>query len=359
MHIEYVLKPENLRYIYWFASYSLDSPSVRYRAQYPLEYFRERYGIESVLIMPSYKLQAVCQFLKAYFSALLFRKKNSLIVVQRVRSSFIYATLLKLLVKVRRNKTVYDLDDADYLQYSPGTILFFLRNSDCISAGSHAISLYSKKFNDNVWLTPSPTPDLHIVKKERNPVFTIGWIGGFSWGHKDSMVSTFFPALKDLPFPARFIILGVQKEDDLTFIHNYFAHTDSLQITIPRHLDWRDEKDMQKRIAVFDVGIATLSDTRIHRGKSGIKVKQYLNNGVPVLTSDLPENNHYVRNGVNGYICRTSEDFRRGLIELHQMSDETYRIMTENARNSRRDFDLDAYCDIFVEIFNRDCALYG
>jgi hypothetical protein len=33
--------------------------------------------------------------------------------------------------------------------------------------------------------------------------------------------------------------------------------------------------------------------------KSGIKAKQYMNNGVPVLSSNLPENNTVVIDGFN------------------------------------------------------------
>src|SRR5688500_1190258 len=88
---------KGLKFIYWFAFYNPDSPSVRYRAQYPLDYFKNNYGIRSCLIIPSYKPVRILRFIRAYFSALLFRKPDSLIVIQRVSSNFIYATLLCLL----------------------------------------------------------------------------------------------------------------------------------------------------------------------------------------------------------------------------------------------------------------------
>ncbi len=145
-----------------------------------------------------------------------FRKKNSIIVVQRVRLRFIYANLLKLLVTIQKLNTIYDLDDAGYLAHFSKTIRFFIRKWSAISAGSNAINQYASQFNKQVWTSPSPTPDLKISKK-RNPVFfAIGWLGGFSWGHKDSLVSTFFPALKDLPFHSRFVIVGVREQSVLS-----------------------------------------------------------------------------------------------------------------------------------------------
>ncbi len=52
--------------IYWFAYYNLDSPSVRYRAKYPLDFFRDEYGIDSFLSIPGYSAKRIFQFLRAY-----------------------------------------------------------------------------------------------------------------------------------------------------------------------------------------------------------------------------------------------------------------------------------------------------
>jgi len=103
---------QRIKFIYWFAYHDLFASSVRYRGKYPLDFAREKLGIGSYLVVPGYSLKRLLLFLKAYFSALLFRKPGSLIVVQRVQSDFIYATLLKLLVLIRNKNTIYDLDDA-------------------------------------------------------------------------------------------------------------------------------------------------------------------------------------------------------------------------------------------------------
>ena len=43
-----------ISYIYWFALFGPDSPSVRYRALYPLKEFQHHYGIPGVMIVPGY-----------------------------------------------------------------------------------------------------------------------------------------------------------------------------------------------------------------------------------------------------------------------------------------------------------------
>ena len=49
------------------------------------------------------------------------------------------------------------------------------------------------------------------------------------------------------------------------------------------NFNWNDEPSLQNKITSFDIGITTLMDYEIQKPKSGIKAKQYFNNGVPVL----------------------------------------------------------------------------
>ncbi len=341
-----------IRHIYWFAYYKLDSPSVRYRAKYPLDFARRNLGISSNLIIPGYAPKRVLSFIAVYFSALFVPQKDSLIVIQRVRSNFIYSNLLKLLVIVRRKLTVYDLDDADYLEYDPGTIHFFARNCSYISAGSLEIAKYLKKINENVLHVTSPVPDYGIVKRERNLVFTIGWIGGFGWGHKDSLYKYLFPALKRLNFDCRLIMIGLSRESDISELNKYFEEYKNVKISIPRGINWKDEIEIQKMITRFDIGVATLLNRPVQLAKSGIKAKQYLNNGIPVICNNLPENNNIVINGFNGFICNSAEEFADKITELKNMNDDLYWEYSKNARKSIENFNHRKYFQDWERIKN-------
>ena len=65
-----------LKFVYWFSFYNLNSPTVRYRGKYPLGYLRTNYGIDSYFITPGYNPFDLLKFLRAYFSALFFTKKD-------------------------------------------------------------------------------------------------------------------------------------------------------------------------------------------------------------------------------------------------------------------------------------------
>lgn len=348
-----------IAHFYWFAYYNLDSPSVRYRAKFPLDFVKSNMNISSRLIVPGYSPRKAWNFLSGYISALLFPKKNSLIVIQRVQSNFVYAKLLKFLVVVRKKDTVYDLDDADYLEQDPHTIHFFARKCDRIAAGSPAIVHYLKTFNRNVIHVTSPTPDLKIVKKVRNKVLNVGWIGCFGGGHKNSLYEYLFPALKELPFECRLTLIGIQHASDATEVLNYFKGHNHIHIILPDNVNWMDETEIQKMIKRFDVGIATLMNHPLQLAKSGIKAKQYMNCGVPVLCNDLPENNNVVIDGYNGFVCNNYPEFRERLIKFKEMDDIEYFNFSENARKSIKTFDHVKWYKDFESLRNNTVKAYS
>jgi glycosyltransferase involved in cell wall biosynthesis len=246
-------------------------------------------------------------------------------------------------VKVQKKNTAYDLDDADYLEFDPSTIFFFAKNCQGISAGSQQIKSYLSKFNSNIVHTTSPIVDLNMVKHIKNPLFTIGWIGAFGGEHKESLTQLVFPALRALDFPFKLILLGVFEEKDRSMIQEYFQNFQSIQLEMPTEVDWNNEVEIQTHILSFDVGIATLTSSELQISKSGIKAKQYMNNGVPVLSSRIAENTTVVIDGFNGFFCDTKDDFKKRFEAFYYMSKDDYGRLSRNARQSIVHFDHQAY----------------
>ena len=344
---------KNLKFIYWFAFYSNQSASVRYRGQYPLRYFKDKFGVNYFFIIPSYKPTNVLKFIQAYFSALLFRKRDSIIVIQRLNTNWLYANALRLLIRFRKHNTYYDIDDADYLENPSKSIFFFIKNCSAVYVGSNELANNLSKYNKKIFINTSPTPDLNIVKKNKNTMLTVGWIGDFSGGHRESLLTYFFPSLMDIPFKIKLVLLGVGKIKEYHFLTNYFKNFTNIELDMPRDVDWTNEQDIQHRISTFDVGIATLLDNEMQRSKSGFKAKQYLNNGVPVLSSDVPENNLFVIDEFNGFLCRTPTEFRKRITKINDMNSHEYAILSENARQSIRHFNLDKYCTNILTGYNK------
>ena len=337
-------QPAGLKFVYWFAYYNLSSPSVRYRGLYALQFLKKEYGINSCFVIPSYSPSGIFAFIKVFLSALIFRRAGSLIVIQRIHSGFIYSTLLNLLVRIRNENTFYDVDDADYLEHQPRSIYYFVRNCSAVFTGSEELLNNLSLLNKKILLSTSPVPDPLFFKKNKNPLLTIGWIGDFRGGHSESMKNIFFPALSTLPFKIKLILLGVTLKSEYEYLTNYFCSNKNVLLEMPGNIDWNNEGDIQRKIVTFDIGIATLLDTELQRSKSAFKAKQYLNNGIPVLSSDVPENNSFVEHGRNGFLCSTPDEFRQRIIEINNMGQEEYGKLSVEAMATIPRFNLTGYC---------------
>ena len=98
-------------------------------------------------------------------------------------------------------------------------------------------------------------------------MFTIGWIGDFGTGHKESLLKLFFPSLLNLPFKVKLILLGVGKKAEYDFLTAYFKNFENVTVEIPQDIVWTDETDIQQRIVTFDVGIGV----RLRQGDARIR----------------------------------------------------------------------------------------
>jgi glycosyltransferase involved in cell wall biosynthesis len=329
-----------IRRVIFFSFYGPGSPSVRYRVVYPGQLLRSM-NIRTHICFPGYSPRRIYLFVRAFFLAL-FASERTLIVIQRVHSNRIYANLLKILVRFSKARVAYDLDDADYLVYDPTNIHYFLKNVDVNFIGSLELNSYAKQFNENSLHLSSPTLHLNLTKVKRNATFTIGWIGCYGGGHESSLIHNLYPALKQLRTPVRFTILGIQTRENKTKVMNEFATCPNIELHFP-DVDWLDETAVQQEILKFDLGIATLVDDELHRSKSAFKLKQYLNNGVPVLSSPLGENLLFLEDGLNGYFCSDAEAYYHRIQEFISMDDDTYAVFSHNAVLSAGVFEMEEY----------------
>jgi hypothetical protein len=115
----------SIKYIYWFAPYNLKCPSTKYRGKYPVHYLIYTIGIRCKFFYPEKSFKAMLKFCFMVASILFFRKKNSLLVIQKVCTNNRYAKTLRLLIKLKPTKSLYDLDDAEYIRYEKSTLEFF------------------------------------------------------------------------------------------------------------------------------------------------------------------------------------------------------------------------------------------
>lgn len=341
----------NLKYIYWFSFYDLNAPSVRYRAKYVLENLSERSQIQYQIVYPGYSLKNIIHFIKVYFAALLFREKDSLIVIQKIYTRRIYSLALKLLLYFRKRYTLYDIDDAEYIRFPGGSTDYFLKRCEVCSVASKSLMEYSRKLNPNVLLLTSPVIRHNKIKKETNNIFTIGWIGCYN-AHEESLKQLFYPSLLDIEFDIRLVILGISKEKHRHEIMRYYEKSPNVRIEIPESINWLDELSVYNRIKDFDIGIAPLLDNEFNRAKSAFKLKQYFSCGVPVLCSRVGENVHFLENGKNGYFCDSPEEYKRSILHIMELERDDYQQLCANALQQAENFSMDRFSRNLLAYFN-------
>ncbi len=322
--------------------------SVRYRCLMPLAYLRKHKNIHYDFVYPGYRFNEILNFLNVYFHILFRRKTGALIVIQKVHTNKIYGHLLIFLVRYTRTDTLYDIDDADYLKYNPAVIHYFLKNCTYCFAGSKTILDYISPFNKNNFLLTSPVKESAFLKTGKNDVLQIGWIGFYN-AHRESLFENLFPALTGLEFPVRLYLLGVTTENHAAEIRQYFEAFRHVELEIPLHLNWQNDKSIQLQIAHFDIGVAPLNNTPINAAKSAFKMKQYLSCGVPVLASPVGENENFLTNGYNGFFCRDKQEFAFYIKKIREMNPEEYKEMSRNALSSTHAFNLENYCKLFLD----------
>lgn len=338
----------NIKHVYWFACYDLRGPSVRYRGKYLLEKLKSK-GLTYSFVYPNYKVKGIIKFLKIYSEILLFRKKNSIIVFQKLYTKGIYNLLLKILVKIRKKRSFYDIDDAYYIQYGDKTINYFIENCNHCISGSKALFKYCKKLNKNTSILSSPILLFDNLKPHKKEKFTIGWIGFYNY-HRISLFKILFPALMKLTFDFRLVLLGVEKDEHFNEVNNYFKNLSNIEIKMPKIKDWQDEEKIYGIINQFSIGVSPLVENEINKAKSAFKLKQYLSCGVPVVGSATGENSTIIKNGFNGYIANTHLEFVEKIDVFHNMGKQDYLNLKKNALDSVRKYDINNYALNFLEI---------
>lgn len=81
-----------------------------------------------------------------------------------------------------------------------------------------------------------------------------------------------------------------------------------------KFIPWKKETEIADLLE-FTVGIMPLKDDQWAQGKCGFKALQYLSLGIPALVSPVGVNFRIVDHEVNGFHCRTDEDWKQALVK--------------------------------------------
>lgn len=75
---------------------------------------------------------------------------------------------------------------------------------------------------------------------------------------------------------------------------------------------WRLDNEVAT-LQSFDIGIMVLPDNEWTRGKGGYKLLQYMAVGIPCVASPVGINKELIRDGENGFLATTEEEWYENL----------------------------------------------
>lgn len=235
--------------------------------------------------------------------------------IEKEALPYIPAALETLLIS-RRTPLVVDLDDAIFHNYDRhrnalvrlglGRKLdVIMRRASAVVAGNaylagRAIAAGARR----VEIVPSVI-DLsrygeRVVPEQESSTFTVGWMGS--------------PGSEAFLSYARDALAEVARWPDVRVV--LVGATDRALAGIPHETrKWSLETEVSM-LRQFSVGIMPLANTSFQKGKCGYKLIQYMGVGRPVVASPVGVNRQIVRDGENGFLARSTDEWLRAFQAL-------------------------------------------
>ena len=227
--------------------------------------------------------------------------------------------LLQKLLKSKRVKTIFDLDDALFLSTGklfginvrPGS--FFLegivKNADLVTVNGHYLLGYVRFFNKNATIIHDPVDTELFSSNSRNNCdkVTIGWEGVPR--HHYANLSILIKPLSRLAKEYDIKLKIVSHLGDLKVKQTYRKLENSLEIDYgPSY--WVPITKLPKLMSDFDIMVAPIAKAPWYEGKSALRVGIGMAMGVPVVASPVGEQKYVIEHGVNGFLAKEDEWYR-------------------------------------------------
>lgn len=348
--------------VLFFTKYSRKGASSRLRSY---QYFPklEQVGIHvdvsalfnEVYLVKIYKgekpiLQVFLSYLKR-FIVLLKVSKYDLVVIEYELFPYFPSFFEKILALVGV-KYVVDYDDAifhNYDKHSNKIIRQFLGNkidkvmrySSCVIAGNSYLADRAVEANaKNVKIIPTIVDQKRYKQKDIFTLdkFKIGWIGSPStFGYLKSIKN----------------ILQQFGQDKNIEIHVVGSKEKlSLKNVKEIHYEWNEDTEAST-ILNFDVGIMPLENTLWANGKCAYKLIQYMASGIPVVTSPVGMNKKIIKNGVNGFLAETQEEWIGAFEALYKNTELQKKMGGEGRKMIDEFYNLEYQSKNMIEIIKK------
>lgn len=304
------------------------------------------------------------------FARLAVRHLASLTRISRYDVVMLYREVLpigpafveRLLAYKARPPIVFDFDDAIFLPNVsdanrmigalklPGKVATIIRSSDRVIAGNDYLASYARRFNDDVVIIPTsvdtnrfaPAGQRHL--RSHRPI--VGWIGSPTTAHYLNLLASPLTRLRAMhPFTLRISGAG---------------HDVALPGVDVENVAW----SLNREVELFrscDIGIYPLPDDEWAKGKCGFKAVQFMACGVPVVAAAVGVNRDIIRDGLNGFIASSDDEWVAKLERLLLDSDLRARFAHAGRRTVEERYSVSVngprLAATLRDVVERTCAI--
>ena len=255
---------------------------------------------------------------------------------------------LHMVSKAARKITVFDLDDAIFLDH-PLLTEYFTAKSDLVTVGSHQLATFASKWNKSVHLLPSAVNTDDFAPDIRQPTKAAGCVLGW---HGTAYVQLEYlrilvPVLGRLAkrYDITFKLLGTMGDRR---IQRMFRTIHGLNVDFGPDR-WVPYESLPALIADVQIGLSPLTNTLWSRSKCAMKALEYMSMGVPVVASPVGEHNYLIKDGVNGLLAASEDEWVSKISHLIEEPGESDRIGQKARETVLRNYSLTAVADDFAE----------
>ena len=219
-------------------------------------------------------------------------------------------------------KTIYEFDDEfkmdkTHFYYNSISNLkehlkFLNEKSDILTVSTPILLERYNKRGSTVLIRNYCTPmSLPIKKIKSQGIITIGYLGSRTHVRdllliKDAIISL-KEKLQNNDILIKFEVIGITNSAD-----NWYD-----EIKIPNGKGYFNEfMPWLKENAKWDIGVAPLEDTYFNKAKSELKYIEYTALGIPTVCTDIEAYNGVIKDGVNGFLAKNTEEWVEKLEKL-------------------------------------------
>ncbi len=269
--------------------------------------------------------------------------------------SIVGPAFLEKLIHLFGLRIIFDFDDSIFMSDTSNANKLFgwakfagktseiCKLSTSVTVGNSYLAEYARKYNDNVYIIPTSIDTNRYQPVSKNPSsngrVVVGWTGSStSQYHLEAFEPVLSELLKERNVEIRVISNREPEFKEVPYVWRA----------------WSPETEVEE-ITHIDIGIMPTPDDDWSRGKCALKALQYMSLGIPAICTDMGANRDVVKQGENGFLAKTSEQWLNYFKAL--IDDEALRtkLGNEARRTVVENYSMERCAELFAKVV-RDTA---